>query len=307
MSEHSDIHAQKTQQEHSRAGFFYALGAFVMWGFLALYWKATSHINAVEVTAHRVIWSLPVAALVLFVMGRTGDILPTFKSPGRLFVLFLTSMMISVNWGIFIWAIAEERTLEAAMAYYINPLVSVAMGAIFLRERFDKLQMLAVMLACLAVLMLTILQGVLPWISLTLALTFALYGLLRKTVDVGPAQGFLIEVVLIYPLAILYITFSLLGGNLAFGSTGAGDMGLLILAGPATAIPLILYANGAKRLRLSTIGMMQYIAPTIIFLISIFVFGETLKPPQVIAFIAIWAALALYSWSLTRLGKAQKK
>lgn len=298
---------QPTQEETSRAGFFFALSAFLIWGCLALFWKATSHVDAVEVTAHRVIWSLPVAGVILWFMGRTNDILPTLQSPRKVAVLFFTSLLISFNWGIFIWAISVDRTLETAMAYYINPLMSVAMGGVFLRERFNRLQLVAILLALAAVIMLTVMQGAFPWISLSLALTFALYGLIRKTIDVGPAQGFLIEVLLIYPIALVYLIWLFVSGGLTFANTGNFDILLLICAGPATAIPLILYASGAKRLRLSTIGMMQYIAPTMIFLIGIFIFKEELKQPQIIAFILIWLALALYTWSLFSSSRKQKK
>ncbi len=298
---------QTEEEKSSRAGFFYALTAFLLWGCLALYWKATSHIDAVEVTAHRVLWSLPVAGVILWFMGRTNDIMPTLKSPRKLGILFFTSLLISFNWGIFIWAISVDRTLEAAMAYYINPLVSVAMGVVVLRERFNRLQLVAILLAFLAVVILTIMQGVLPWISISLAFTFALYGLIRKTVDVGPTQGFLVEVILIFPIALIYIFWLFANGQLAFGSTGNLDVFLMMCAGPATAVPLILYANGAKRLRLSTIGMMQYIAPSIIFFIGLFVFGEELKRPLLIAFILIWSALVIYSWSMFSNSAKQKK
>ncbi len=298
---------QKAQEETSRAGFFYALSAFLIWGCLALFWKATSHVDAVEVTAHRVIWSLPVAGVILLFLGRTNDILPTLKSPKKLGILFFTSILISFNWGIFIWAISVDRTLEAALAYYINPLVSVAMGGVFLGERFNTAQLTAILLAGVAVIVLTLMGGVLPWISLSLALTFALYGLIRKTVDVGPTQGFLVEIVLLFPVALVYVLWLGLNGNLSFASSGILDGFLLVMAGPATAIPLILYASGAKRLRLSTIGMMQYIAPTMIFLIGIFIFGEELGSAQVIAFILIWIALAIYSWSLFQMSSKQKK
>jgi chloramphenicol-sensitive protein RarD len=298
---------QTADEQSSRAGFFYALMAFLLWGCLALYWKATSHIDAVEVTAHRVLWSLPVAGVILWFMGRTNDIMPTLKSPRKLGILFFTSLLISFNWGIFIWAISVDRTLEAAMAYYINPLVSVAMGVVVLRERFNRLQLVAILLAFLAVVILTIMQGVLPWISISLAFTFALYGLIRKTVDVGPTQGFLVEVILIFPIALIYVLWLFANGELAFGQTGNLDVFLMMCAGPATAVPLILYANGAKRLRLSTIGMMQYIAPSIIFFIGLFVFGEELKQPMLIAFILIWSALVIYSWSMFTNNNKQKK
>ena len=298
---------QSVDEQASRSGFFFALAAFVGWGFLALYWKATSHVDAVEVTAHRVVWSLPVAGLILWYMGRTSDILPTLRSPKKLGILFITSLLISFNWGIFIWAISVERTLEAAMAYYINPLLSVALGVIFLRDRFNRLQLVAILLAALAVVILTVMQGVLPWISLSLAMTFALYGLLRKTVDVGPTQGFLVEIILIFPIAMIYLVWLVFEGQLAFGATGNLDVFLLMCAGPATAVPLILYASGAKRLRLSTIGMMQYIAPSIIFFIGLFVFGEELKQSLLIAFVLIWSALVIYSWSMFSSNSRQKK
>jgi len=162
------------------------------------------------------------------------------------------------------------------------------MGVVFLRERFNRLQLVAIILALVAVIILTVMQGVLPWISLSLALTFALYGLIRKTVDVGPTQGFLVEVILIYPIAVAYMIWLIYSGNLVFGSAGTSNIIL------------------AKRLRLSTIGMMQYIAPTLIFLIGIFIFKEELKPSLLIAFILIWTALAIYSWSLFQDTRAQK-
>jgi len=286
------------ERDQSRAGFFFALSAFIIWGFLALFWKATSHISPIEVTAHRALWSLPTAGLILWVMGRTGDILPTLKSPKRILTLLVCTVLISVNWGVFIWAISVDRTIETALAYYINPLLTVALGAAFLSERLNSLQKTAVSIAFLAVCMLTILGGTFPWISILLAATFAVYGLLRKTVDVGPAQGFFIEILLLFPFAAAYLIW-LWGNEQHMFLTGNSiDNVLLILAGPATSIPLILYANGAKRLRLATIGMMQYIAPTMIFLIGLFVFKETITGWQWVAFVMIWSALAIYSWLL---------
>ncbi|MBO6815114.1 MAG: EamA family transporter RarD [Rhizobiaceae bacterium] len=285
--------------DESRAGFFFALSAFLIWGVLALFWKATSHIDAVEVTAHRVVWSLPVAVAILWAMGRTGDVLPAMRSPRKLGILFICATIISLNWGVFIWAISVDRTIDTALAYYINPLVSVAMGAIFLGERFNRLQLIAIAIAFCAVLLLSVLSGEVPWISLWLAGTFALYGLLRKTVDVGPAQGFLVEVILMFPFGAIYVLVLLADGASSFLAGSGTDNLLLILAGPATSIPLILYASGAKRLRLATIGMMQYIAPTMIFLIGLFIFKEPISQWQWLAFAMIWIALAFYSWSLT--------
>ena len=291
----------------SRAGFFYALAAYGLWGFLPLYMKLVDHIDPVEVVANRAFWSLPVAGVILFWLGRTSDILPTLKSPKRLGVLAVTAGIISVNWGIYVWAIAVGRTVEAALGYYINPLISVLMGAVFLGERFTRLQIVAIGLATLAVAILTVGQGALPWVSLVLAFSFALYGYLRKTVDVGPTQGFLVEVLLLSVIALPYLGWITASGASVFFDS-ASNMALLIGCGPVTAIPLILYAFGAKKLRLSTIGLMQYIAPTLIFLIGVFVFKEPFGLVRLFAFTLIWLALVLYTWSMLRQrGVAQEK
>ncbi|MEM7067811.1 MAG: EamA family transporter RarD [Pseudomonadota bacterium] len=282
---------------NARSGFLFAFSAYFIWGLLPLFWKLTEHLDPVEVTVHRALWSFPVAAIACWVLGRTGDIVPTLKSPKRMAVLFICSCLISTNWGVFIWAITVERTLETALAYYINPLLTVLLGALVLGDRFNRLQLMAILIAAAAVLMLTIVGGQFPWLSLFLAGTFAIYGLLRKTVDVGPTQGFLVEVLLIAPLAFAYAVWLQLSGEGMFFS-GQLNWILFVLAGPATAIPLILYAFGAKNLRLSTIGLMQFMVPTMLFLISIFVFGEPLKEIQLYAFVLIWIALAIYAWSI---------
>ena len=282
--------------EDTRAGFFFALSAYLLWGFLPLYMKAMQTIDPVEIIAHRVFWSLPVAAILLWILGRTKDIVPTFKSPKKLGILAITATIISVNWGIYVWAISVERTLETAMGYYINPLITVAMGAVFLGDRFTRPQMLALAIATLAVLLLTIKGGFFPWISLVLAFSFATYGFLRKTVDVGPTQGFLVEVMLLSPLALVYILWQQASGQGVFFESNWHTL-ILMGCGPVTAIPLILYAFGAKGLKLSTIGLMQYIAPSMIFFIGIFVFKEPFGFWQGVAFAMIWLALAIYSWS----------
>lgn len=272
---------------------------------MPLFWKLTGHIDPIEVTAHRAFWSLPVAGAVLWAIGRTADILPTLKSPRKMGVLFLCSCLISANWGVFIWAITVERTLETALAYYINPLLTVLLGFVFLGDRFSRLQLIAILIAAAAVLMLTIVGGQFPLLSLFLAATFGIYGLLRKTVEVGPTQGFLVEILLIFPFTLAYIIWIQITGSGEF-LKGEINWLLLVLAGPATAVPLILYAFGAKRLRLSTIGLMQFMVPTMLFLISIFIFGEPLERVQLYAFVMIWIALVLYAWSILTAERKQK-
>lgn len=289
---------QSPQSGDSAAGFAYAVTAYLMWGFLPLYMKAIVHIPPVEIIAHRILWSVPIAGAILIVLGRTGDVIRALKTPRMVGMAAVTAALISVNWGVYVWAIANDRALDAALGYYINPLFSVALGAILLREKLAALQWVAVGLAGLAVAILTISAGVLPWVALILMTTFGVYGFLRKTLPIGPNQGFLLEVMLLAPAALAYLVW--LGPSGAFVAGDWVDMGLLIGTGAVTAIPLMLYANGAKGLKLSTIGILQYIAPTMIFLIAVFVFGEPFGPARAVAFPLIWAALILYTITLIR-------
>lgn len=278
-------------------GFLFALSAYLLWGFLPLYMKAVAHIPPLEIVAHRIIWSVPVAGIVLLALGRTADIAAAFRSPRTLAMAALTAGIITVNWGVYVWAIAVDRTVETALGYYINPLVTVLLGAVLLGEKLDRRQMIAVGLAVLAVAVLTIEAGGLPWVSLVLAFSFAAYGYLRKTLPVGPSQGFFLEVLILSGPCLAYVAWLGATGQGHFLDSGS-NVALLLFAGPATAVPLILYAFGAKLLRISTIGIMQYIAPTMIALIAVFVFGEPFGTARMVAFALIWLALALYSWSM---------
>lgn len=287
--------AEPSQAEATR-GFFFALSAYLLWGFLPLYMKAVAHIPSLEVLAHRVVWSVPVAGIVLFMLGRTSDIAAALRSPRTLAMAAVTAAIISVNWGIYVWAIAVDRTVETALGYYINPLVTVLLGAVLLGERLSRWQMIAVGLAALAVIVLTVDAGGLPWVSLALAFTFAAYGYLRKTLPIGPSQGFFLEVLILSTPALGFILWREAAGSGHF-LQGANPW-LLMLAGPVTAVPLILYAFGAKLLRISTIGILQYTAPTLIAAIGVFVFDEPFGPARIVAFALIWSALALYTWSM---------
>jgi chloramphenicol-sensitive protein RarD len=283
----------------ANAGFFYALTAYLLWGVLPLYMKAIEHIPAVEVVAHRILWSIPVAAVILVALGRTSDFVRALGNPKILGMMFVTAVLISINWGIYIWSISANIASQAALGYYINPLMSILLGMFLLGEKLDRLQIFAVLLAFFAVTMMTVAMGALPWVAIVLAISFTIYGYLRKTVDIGPTQGFLLEVILMAPFAAGYLIWLSINGANSFSGEGWNNW-LLAGTGLATAIPLILYASGAKRLRLSTIGLMQYIAPTMIFLFAIFVFNEPISMWQLIAFVLIWTALALYSVSIFR-------
>lgn len=278
-------------------GLAFAITAYVLWGFLPLYMKLVAHIPAAEVVAHRVLWSVPVAGLLLVVLGRTKELRAALKSPRTLGMACVTAALISVNWGIYVWSIATGHALDAALGYYINPLFSIALGAVLLRERLTPTQLLAIGLAAAAVVVLTVEAGRLPWVAIALTLSWGFYAFFKKQLPVGPNQGFMLEVLILTPPALGYLAYMSVTGGTHFQGV---DIWLLMGCGLVTAVPLIVYANGAKLLRLSTIGILQYIAPTMIFLIAVFVFGEEFGRARMIAFPMIWAALVIYSIPLIR-------
>lgn len=295
---------EQTSNDAASQGFVYALVAYFLWGLLPLFMKAVAHMPAAEVVAHRILWSVPIAGVVLVLLGRTRDVKTALCSPRTMLMAAVTAACITLNWGIYVWAIAVERTVETALGYYINPLVSVAMGALLLGERMNRLQMAAIGLAVIAVFILAFDAGGLPWVSLVLAFTFATYGYLRKTLPIGPSQGFFLEVLILCLPALAYVVWLHMQGESHLLLSQPYDLALLLACGPVTAVPLLLYAFGAKLLRLTTIGLMQYIAPTMIFLIAVFVFGEPFAGVRVVAFVLIWSALGIYTWS-TFFGREQ--
>ena len=285
-------------RDEATRGFLFALSAYLMWGFLPFYMKAVAHIPAPEVIAHRIIWSIPIAALLLWWLGRTSDIKTALRTPRTLAMGTLTATLITINWGVYVWAIGNDRALETALGYYINPLFSVFLGAIVLGEKLTRAQMVAIGLAAVAVALLTWESGGLPWVSIVLALSWGFYALFKKTLPIGPAQGFFLEVLILGIPALAYIVYLQATGVGHFGTTDMTDVWLMLGCGVVTAVPLILFANGAKLLRMSTIGIMQYIAPTMIFVIAIFIFKEPFSSERAVAFGLIWAALAIYTWSM---------
>ena len=290
--------------EDSLRGFGFALTAYILWGFLPLYLKMVSHISPTEVIAHRIIWSLPIAGVVLLILRRVGDLKAALRTPRILLMAALTAALISLNWGIYVWAIINGRALDAALGYYINPLFSVFLGALFLKERLSLVQKLAIALAVLAVAVLTYEAGRLPWLSLGLTVSWGFYAYFRKTLPVGPNQGFFLEVLILCPPALAYVIYLQSTGQGHFATTGWRDTALLLGCGLVTAGPLMIYANGAKLLKLSTIGIMQYIAPSMIFALAVFWFGEPFGQARMIAFPLIWLALVLYTTSMLRQARA---
>jgi chloramphenicol-sensitive protein RarD len=278
-------------------GFFYALTAYVMWGFLPLFMKALAHIPPTEVIAHRVIWSIPIAAGVLLFQGRTADLTRALKTPRMLVMAGVTAGLISINWLIYVWAIGTGHALDAALGYYINPLFSVLLGFVVLKEKLSRLQWAAIAMAALAVVVLTVDAGRVPLVALGLTLSWGAYAYFKKSLPIGPNQGFLLEILLLAPFGLGYIFYLSSQGQGHFAAGSVFDTVMLLATGLVTAIPLMFYANGAKLLRLSTIAVMQYTAPTMIFLTAVFIFGEPFGTARMIAFPMIWAALALYTYS----------
>lgn len=275
------------------------MSAYLLWGFLPLYLKALSDIPVLEVIAHRVIWSVPVAGVVLILLRRTSDIGRAFRDPKMLAMACVTACLVSMNWGIYIYAIVTDRAADGAMGYYINPLFSMFLGAVLLGERMNRAQLVAVALAATAVLILFLDASRPPWIPLGLMGSWGLYAYFKKSLPVGPNQGFLLEVLILSVPALAYLGWLTAQGQGHFASDGTTTL-LLIGCGLVTAVPLMLYANGAKLTKLSTIAILQYIAPTMILMQAVFVFGEELDRARMIAFPLIWAALIIYTVALVR-------
>lgn len=291
---------QKTPEStDTPRGLAFAVTAYLLWGFLPLYMKALSHISAAEIVAHRVIWSVPLAGALLVILRRTKDLQAALKNPRMLGMACITAALISVNWGIYVWSIGAGRALDAALGYYINPLFSIALGAILLREPLTKAQLAAVALAAAAVVVLTIEAGSVPWVSVGLTLSWGFYAFFKKSLPIGPNQGFLLEVLILLAPALGYFAYLTTTGSSSFGGS-ITDTTLLLGCGVVTAVPLIVYANGAKLVRLSTMGILQYIAPTMIMLAAVLLFGEEFGGARMIAFPMIWAALVIYSVPMVR-------
>ncbi|MBC2774528.1 EamA family transporter RarD [Rhizobium sp. AQ_MP] len=288
------------ENRDSLNGFLFALSAYLFWGMLPIYMKALAHISPAEVIAHRILWSVPVAGLLLLVIRQTGDLKKAIRNPRMLGMAAVTATLISINWGIYVWAIGAGHALDTALGYFINPLFSILLGAVLLKEKLKRTQIAALALVVVAVIILTVEAGRLPFVALALTFSWGFYAFFRKTLPIGPNQGFLLEVLLLSPIALGYLIYLNLNGGGHFLMGNATDTILLASAGLVTAIPLILYANGAKLLRLSTIGIMQYISPSMIFITAVFVFHEPFSMAKAVAFPLIWAALVIYTLPMLR-------
>lgn len=271
------------------------MGAYVSWGILPLYWKALQAVPATQILAHRMSWSVIVALILVGFRGGWSWLWEALTNRKTLFTFSVTGAMLTTNWFIFIWAVNADRVVDASLGYFISPLVSVLLGRIFLGERLRQGQLLAIFFATCGVAYLTFGYGQTPWIGLTLASTFGLYGLLRKTATLGSLEGFTLETFLYFPPAVGYLIWVEVQGTGALGHLGWQLDLLMVLAGAITAGPLLLFAAGARLLSLSSVGILQYISPSLQFLLGVFVYREPLSQDDLIAFALIWTALAIYS------------
>lgn len=281
-------------------GMLSALGAFLMWGLFPAYFKQLVEVPAVEVLAHRIVWSALFTAGLLTVIGNWRAVAIVFASRRLVATLALSAAVISLNWGVFIWAVANERVLESSLGYYINPLVSVMLGVIVLGERLRLMQWAAVALAAAAVGYEVLGLGRFPWVSLTLAFSFGFYGLIRKVVAADPLTGLFVETLLATPFALGYLLVLASRGEGHFSTEDWRVTGFLALAGVVTAMPLLLFVAAAKRIRLSTLGLLQYVVPTGHFLLAVLVYAEPLSNDRLVTFVCIWIALAVYSLDAAR-------
>lgn len=277
-----------------RQGVWFALAAYGLWGIAPVYFKFLGFADPTEVVAHRVVWSVVLLAVVITVRGGWGTV--RALTPSQLGWLAVSGLLISGNWVLFVWAVFNERMLDASLGYFINPLLNVLLGVMFFREWLRPAQRIALVLAALGVANEIVAVGVVPWVGLTLALSFGFYGLVRKRLAVGSAVGLGMETTLVLPLAAGYLLTAAAAGEGSLARGHPAELALLAAAGPVTVLPLVCFAAAAVRLPLSVLGFFQYIAPSAMFLLAVFVYGEPFRPTQFVTFGCIWTALVIFSW-----------
>jgi len=280
-------------QHRARIGLFCGLGAYAAWGVLPVYFKALANVTPMLIVAHRIVWSLVALALLVTILKGWPAVRQAARTPKTRNTLALTATLIAVNWLLYVYAINSGHILAGSMGYYLNPLANILLGRFFLRETLSRRQWVAVAIAALGVAVLA--TGALDtlWLSLTLCFSFATYGLLRKRVAVDSVSGLMIETMILAPLALAFLVYEATRGSAVFGDTGS-DVALLMAAGIISTIPLLLFTEAARRLPYATVGMLQFIAPTVQFLLAVLVYDEPVTRAHGIAFAAIWTAVALY-------------
>ena len=278
-----------------RKGIWLAVAAYTFWGVIPIFWKALDTVPAVELLSHRIVWSVPLLLAIIVIRGRLPQLRSSYRSKDTTLTALLAGVLLAINWGVFVWAITTGHIVDASLGYFINPLVSVGLGVLVLRERLSVAQRIAIAIAAVGVIAMTVLVGVLPWIALVLAFSFGTYGLLKKReAAAGPIEGLFMETLFIMVPAVVYLIFLAGDGTGAFGSSHSMTI-LLIAAGAVTIFPLLLFGAAAKRIPLSTLGILQYLAPTLQLLVGVFIYRETVSGGEWFGFVLVWIALAVYT------------
>ncbi|WP_372408408.1 EamA family transporter RarD [Streptomyces luteireticuli] len=293
-----------TQRDETRAGFLYGVAAYAIWGLFPLYWPLLEPSGASEILAHRMVWSLVTVVVVLAVTRRWAWIPPLLRQPKRLGMIALGAATISVNWGIYIWAVNSGHVVETSLGYFINPLVVIALGVVVLRERLRKAQWAAVGIGAAAVVVLAAGYGKLPWIALGISASFGTYSLIKKKVGLGGLESMAAETAVQFLPALAYLLFLGGGGGSTFASEGAGHAALLVASGAITALPLVSFGAAAVKLPLSVLGMLQYLAPIFQFALGLAVFHESMPTERWAGFALVWLALAVLTWDALRAARA---
>ena len=281
-------------------GAAYGAGAYLLWGLFPLYWPLLQPSDSLEVLAHRVLWSLLVVVLLLAATGRGRNLREVAADRGLVARLAVAAVVVGVNWGAYIYGVTSGQVVETSLGYFVNPIVTVLLAVLVLGERLRPVQWTALGVAFVAVLVLSVENGRPPWIALLLAFSFATYGLIKKTAAVGAVEGLAVETAVLFPIAACYVGYLVVTGASTFGTEGAGHAALLTTTGLVTAVPLLLFASAATRVSLTTLGLLQYLAPTLQFLLGVLVLDEPLPPVKLAGFVLVWCALALFTADLVR-------
>tara|TARA_R110000824_G_scaffold366730_2_gene555533 strand:- start:36940 stop:37875 length:936 start_codon:yes stop_codon:yes gene_type:complete len=296
----SDIQSELEQKRQATLGALAAGAGYLLWGLSVMYWRQVEHVSPFEILAHRAMWSLLLTLAFIIALGRWQKLVAVFASRRAFGTLCLSGLMIGSNWAVFIWAVNSDRILETSLAYFINPLMSVLTGVALLGERISGPQKMAIALAIAGVSYFTYALGFVPWISLFLALSFAAYGYLKKTLRVDALEGLFVEVLILAPFGIAYLFWQSGHGGSAFVQGDPLTNFYLVASGVMTTIPLLLFTFGAQRIRLTTLGLLQYLVPTTSFSIAVWVYGEPLGHGQLVTFGLIWTGLAIFTFDTWR-------
>ncbi|TCJ00880.1 EamA family transporter RarD [Aeromicrobium sp. IC_218] len=281
--------------DESRSGLALGVGAYLCWGLFPLYWPLLEPAGALEALSHRVVWSLGFVAILLTVTRRWDAFRVLWRDPVRLLFLALASVVIAINWGAFIWGVTNGHVIETSLGYFINPLVTVLLAVLVLGERLRPVQWVAVGVGAVAVVVLTVDYGRLPYVALAVAASFAIYGFLKKRAQLGAIESLAVETALLTPVAVGYLVFLQLTGSLVFGHEGTANALLLAGTGVVTAVPLLLFGGAATRLSLTSLGLLQYLGPILQFVFGLLVFGEEMSPARWAGFVLVWLALVLFT------------